>query len=458
MEAYYDILNQAYPAQVVGSVAETTGSVVTVADFPAPLGAIARIERVGGGRLEAEVVGFRQQRAILFPFDSLTGVRQGSRVELWRTSRRLRVGPELLGRVVDPHGRVLDGRPRPMLHHRLSLDREVPPAVERPRIDTPLETGVRVIDGLLRCGLGQRLGIYAGPGVGKSVLLGMLSRYSQADVNVIALVGERGREVNEFIERDLGPEGLARSIVVVATSNEPAVLRLQAAYTATALAEYFRDQGKNVLLMVDSVTRFATALRETGLAAGEPPATRGYPPSMFSTLPKLVERAGRTPQGSITAFYSVLVEGDDPNEPVADTTRGLLDGHVWLSRRLATSGHFPAIDVLESISRLMNDITPPAERQAAMAIRSLLATYREHEDLISVGAYRKGSNRKVDAAIEFRDAIEGFLRQEITERARLADTTQRLLQLGQLCLARLQSPTAAGAGASPTSTEPMGAK
>jgi flagellum-specific ATP synthase len=458
MDAYDDILNNACPAQIVGSVADTTGSVVAVADFPAPLGAIASIERTGGGRLEGEVVGFRQQKTILFPFGPLVGVRQGSRVQLVRTSQRLRVGDELLGRLVDAHGQAIDGRARPMLRDRACLDRDVPPATQRPRIDTPFATGIRVIDGLLRCGEGQRLGIFAGAGVGKSVLMGMLSRYSQADVNVIALVGERGREVNEFVERDLGPEGLARSVIVVATSDEPAVLRLQAAYTATAIAEYFRDRGKKVLLMVDSVTRFATALRETGLAAGEPPATRGYPPSMFATLPKLVERAGRTSKGSITAFYSVLVEGDDANEPVADTIRGLLDGHIWLSRRLATSGHFPAVDVLESISRLMNDIMPLPQRQAAMAIRSLLATYREHEDLIAVGAYRKGSNRKVDAAIEFREAIEKFVRQETLEHSTLQQTSEQLLQLGQLCLARLQATAVGQPATNPAGTEPQGAK
>ncbi len=440
MEVYHHILNRITPAGLTGSVADTIGPAVAVADFPAPLGGIASIERAGNDPLEAEVVGFRQQKTILYPFAPTGGVRQGAKVKLLRTTPVLRVGDQLLGRIVDAHGRAIDGRPRPMLMDRVSLQRDVPRAVDRPRIDRPLETGVRVIDGLLRCGLGQRLGIFAGAGVGKSVLLGMLSRYSQADVNVIALVGERGREVNDFVERDLGPEGLARSVVVVATSDEPAVLRLQAAYTATTIAEYFRDQGKNVLLMVDSVTRFATALRETGLAAGEPPATRGYPPSMFATLPKLVERAGRTAQGSITAFYSVLVEGDDANEPVADTIRGLLDGHVWLSRQLATRGHFPAVDVLESISRLMNDITPDTERQAAQVVRSLLATYREHEDLISVGAYRKGTNRRVDAAIDFREAIETFLRQDITERATLRETTEQLLQLGQQCAARLQAP------------------
>lgn len=441
MDAYDDILNRITPAGLTGSVADTIGPVVAVADFPAPLGGVASIERAGRHPLQAEVVGFRQQKTILFPFAPTAGVRQGAKVRLLQTAPVLRVGDQLLGRIVDAHGRAVDGRPRPMLVDRVSLQREVPRAVDRPRIDRPLETGVRVIDGLLRCGLGQRLGIFAGAGVGKSILLGMLSRYSQADVNVIALVGERGRELNDFVERDLGTEGLTRSVVVVATSDEPAVLRLQAAYTATTIAEYFRDQGKNVLLMIDSITRFATALRETGLAAGEPPATRGYPPSMFATLPKLVERAGRTAKGSITAFYSVLVEGDDANEPVADTIRGLLDGHVWLSRRLATRGHFPAVDVLESISRLMNDLTSPTEREAAQVVRSLLATYREHEDLIAVGAYRKGSNRRVDVAIDFREAIEVFLRQDVSERAPLRDTCERLLQLGQQCAARLQAPT-----------------
>lgn len=281
------------------------------------------------------------------------------------------------------------------------------------------------------------MGVFAGAGVGKSVLLGMLSRYTQADVNVIALVGERGRELNDFIDRDLGPEGLARSIIVCATSNEPAVSRVQAAHTATAIAEHFRDRGKDVLLLVDSVTRFATALREIGLASGEPPATRGFPPSVFSTLPKLVERAGRSRSGSITAFYSVLVEGDDPSDPIADTMRGLLDGHLWMSRTLASSGHYPAIDVLESISRIMPDITPSGELGAALTVRKLMAVYRENEDLISVGAYRKGSNRIIDAAIEMRDAIAAALQQTPDEHCTLDRSIELLMALNARCRAHL---------------------
>jgi flagellum-specific ATP synthase len=314
--------------------------------------------------------------------------------------------------------------------------------MERPRIREPLATGVRAIDGLLTCGRGQRLGIFSGSGVGKSVLLGMMTRNTDADVIVTGLVGERGREVNDFLERDLGPQGRARSVVVVATSNEPALTRVQAAITATAVAEYFRDQGKNVLLLMDSVTRYAMALREIGLAAGEPPTTRGYPPSMFATLPRLVERAGQTQLGSITAFYTVLVEGDDETEPVADTVRGLLDGHVWLSRKLAGRGHYPAIDVLLSISRLMNDIVAPKHQAAAMTVRQLLSAYVEHEDLISIGAYRKGTQRSVDVAIEMREAIEEFLRQPVIEAAAFKASADRLTTLAAACQTKLSAPVA----------------
>ena len=315
--------------------------------------------------------------------------------------------------MIDAHGNVIDGRPLPMLPERVRIDRQPPAATERPRIREPLATGVHAIDTLLTCGRGQRLGIFAGSGVGKSVLLGMMSRYTNADVIVTGLIGERGREVNEFLERDLGAEGMARSVVVVATSNESALTRVQAASTATAVAEYFRDQGKQVLLLMDSVTRFAMAQREIGLAAGEPPATRGYPPSMFALLPRLVERAGQSTKGSITAFYTVLVEGDDENEPVADTMRGLLDGHVWLSRKLAGRGHYPAIDVMSSISRVMKDVTTPQHQAAALTIRQLLSAHAENEDLLSIGAYRRGSNRTVDVAVEMREAIDALLRQSM---------------------------------------------
>jgi flagellum-specific ATP synthase len=301
--------------------------------------------------------------------------------------------------------------------------------MDRPPIDQPLSTGIRAIDGLLTCGRGQRMGIFSGSGVGKSVTLGMMARYTSADVIVVGLIGERGREVNEFIERDLGPEGLARSVVVVATSDEPALVRVQAAMTATAVAEYFRDQGRNVLLLMDSVTRFAMAQREIGLAAGEPPTTRGYPPSVFAMLPKLVERAGRSSCGSITAFYSVLVEGDDTNEPVSDTVRGLLDGHTVLSRKIASRGHYPAIDVLDSISRVMPAITSPGQLEAALKIKELLAAYRDHEDLISIGAYRQGANPIVDQAIAMRDEINRFLQQKVTERSSVDAAQAELIKL-----------------------------
>ncbi len=428
-------LDAIQPAALQGSVARTEGMMTAVAGLPAPVGAIVEIQRRAGGPIEGEVIGFRDDLTLVYPFSALSGVRRGTPVRLKRTSRFLRVGNELLGRVVDARGRTTDRLPKPALPFRVALDQPPPAATERPTIDTPLSTGIRAIDGMLTCGCGQRIGIFAGSGVGKSVTLGMMARYTSADVNVIALIGERGREVNEFIERDLGPEGLARSVVVVATSDEPALLRLQAANAATAIAEYFRDQGNDVLLLMDSLTRFAMAQREIGLAAGEPPATRGYPPSMFGLLPKLVERAGRSKLGSITAFYSVLVEGDDTNEPVSDTVRGLLDGHVILSRDIAARGHYPAIDILQSLSRLMPAIASKQQRDAAQAVRELLAVYRDHEDLISIGAYRQGSNSAVDAAILMHDEIDQFLRQSVEDPCSLGQTLTELSQLGARCTA-----------------------
>ena len=428
-----DQLDGIMPTALEGSVARTVGTTISVAGFPAPVGAVAEIQRQAGEPLRAEVVGFRDDLTVLYPLSELGGVRRGNRVRLLRTSHWLRVGPELLGRVIDAEGNAIDGRPRPALGDRTLLHRPPPDACSRPPIDEPLSTGVRAIDGLLTCGKGQRMGIFSGSGVGKSVLLGMMARYTAADVIVIALIGERGREVNDFLTRDLGPAGMAKSVVVVATSNEPALARTQAALTATAVAEYFRDQGKDVLLLMDSLTRFALAQREIGLAAGEPPATRGFTPSVFALLPKLVERAGRTPQGSITAFYTVLVEGDDPNEPISDTVRGLLDGYTWLSRKLSSRGHYPAIDVLESISRLMPDVTDDDHRRATYAIRDLAGAYRDHEDLISIGAYHRGSNRTVDAAIDLRDEIDRYLRQPVEQPSTLADARDGLLRLQQRC-------------------------
>ena len=366
-------LDSLVPTAMCGSIVRTEGVAAAARGLPAPVGAIVSIERLAASPIEAEVIGFRDRETILYPLAEMTGVRRGDRVVLRRTRRTIRVGQELLGRVIDARGKTIDHRPQPVFTEQLSLSAAPPAATDRPRIETPLSTGVRAIDGVLTCGLGQRIGIFSGSGVGKSVTLGMMARYTSAEVTVVALIGERGREVNDFLERDLGPEGRTRSVVVVATSDQPAIVRVQAAMTASAVAEYFRDQGKNVLLIMDSLTRFALAQREIGLAAGEPPTTRGYPPSVFAMLPRLVERAGRSLKGSITAFYSVLVEGDDTSEPVSDTVRGLLDGHVILSRRLASQAHWPAIDVLESISRLFPDITPQPQQAAAQTIRELLA-------------------------------------------------------------------------------------
>jgi len=443
-------LEAVMPTELIGSVARTVGMTVSVADFPAPVGALAEIRRQAGAPLVAEVIGFRDELTVLYPFSDLAGVRHGNRVRLIRTSRWLRVGSELLGRVIDAQGKAVDGKAEPALSDRTGFRRQPPHPCDRPRIDAALTTGIRGIDGLLTCGKGQRMGIFSGSGVGKSVLLGMMARHTDADVIVICLVGERGREVNEFIQRDLGPEGLAKSVVVVATSNEPALVRVHAASTATAIAEYFRDQGKDVLLLMDSLTRFALAQREIGLAAGEPPTTRGYPPSVFAVLPQLVERTGRSPQGSITAFYAVLVEADDPNEPISDAVRGLLDGHVWLARKLASRGHYPAIDVLESLSRMMPDVTSDEHRQAAVVVRQLLAAHRDHEDLISIGAYRRGANATVDVAIDMQEQINRYLCQRVEERSTAKESSANLLRLKQEAAQRLAaSQSAPASGQSP---------
>ncbi len=428
-ETIYEQIKSVMPARIIGNVVRTEGMTVWASGFPVPIGSLAKIDQTGGEPILAETIGFRDDSTLLYSYSDLTGIRRGNRIELVQTVPWLRVGDELLGRVIDAFGNPIDNRPRPVLPSRTRFDRRPPDPCARPRITVPLSTGIRAIDGFLTCGCGQRIGIFAGSGVGKSVTLGMMARYTDADVIVIGLVGERGREVNDFIDRNLGEEGRKKSVVVVSTSNEPALKRVRAAESAMAIAEYFRDQGKNVLFLFDSLTRFAMALREIGLAAGEPPTTRGYPPSVFSVIPQLVERAGRADVGSITAFMTVLVEGDDKNDLICDAVRGLLDGHIWLSRKLSTRGHYPAIDPLESISRLMPDVCQPAHLDAAGKIRRLLGVYAENEDLITVGAYRTGTNPEIDRAIELKPAIDQWLTQNVEERVPFAGAVESLLEL-----------------------------
>ena len=365
--------------------------------------------------VEAEVVGFREHRVLLMPLGDTSGLHVGCQVAACDRPPLPRPGPEMLGRVLDAFGRPFDGRGLLPVAESDSSTGTPPHPLRRQRITTPFATGVRAIDAFVPLGCGQRLGLFAGSGVGKSTLLGMIARGTEADVVVVALVGERGREVREFLEKDLGPEGLKRSVVVVATSDQPAPLRLRAAFTATTIAEAWRNQGKNVLLMMDSVTRFAMAQREIGLAIGEPPATRGYTPSVFALLPRLLERSGAGEKGAITALYTVLVEGDDMNEPVADSVRGILDGHLVLSRHLAHFNHYPAIDVLESVSRLTQDICTPEEVALAGKAREHLALYRKNEDLISIGAYQKGANAALDQAIALHEPLGKFARQPVLE-------------------------------------------
>lgn len=364
-----------------------------------------------GAYISAEVVGFKEKRVILMPFETVDGVGPGCVVENTNSRLCVEISDELLGKTVDGLGRPLDGS---VLTNTMKypVDAPSPDPLKRVIIDTVLPLGVKAVDGLLTIGKGQRIGIFAGSGVGKSTLMGMFARNTRADINVIALIGERGREVREFIEKDLGEEGMSRSVVVVATSDKPALIRNKAAKTATAIAEYFRDQGKDVLLMMDSLTRFSMAQREIGLASGEPPVTRGYPPSMYSEMPKLLERAGNSDKGSITGLYTVLVDGDDFNEPVTDTARSILDGHIMLSRKIAHKNHYPAIDILQSISRCMSQIVDEHQKELAGKLKNVMATYNEAEDLINIGAYKNGSNAEIDFAISKIDKVNEFLVQK----------------------------------------------
>lgn len=377
----------------------------------------------------AEVVGFKDEIVVLMPFTSLREISIGCLVEGTGAPLEVKVGPELIGKVLDSMGNPIDGTVLPKGLMSVPTEQDPPNPLTRPPINERLEVGVKAIDGMLTVGNGQRVGIFAGSGVGKSTLLGMIARNTQADLNVIALIGERGREVREFIERDLGPEGLSRSIVVTATSDQPALMRIKGAFTATAIAEYFRNRGLNVMLMMDSVTRVAMAQREIGLATGEPPAQKGYTPSVFAILPKLLERTGTNEKGSITAFYTVLVDGDDMNEPIADTVRGILDGHIVLDRNLANKGQYPAINVLKSVSRLMNHVAEPEHKKAAERLRELYYTYDKSEDLINIGAYKKGTSKEIDEAIYYEPLITAYLKQGYLDKVTLVESMNELISL-----------------------------
>lgn len=422
-------LEDADLARSHGRVSDVIGLIVEATGVRAEVGEVCLVETERTGvPVSAEVVGFRDGRTLLMPLGELQGIGPGTKVLPTGAPFRVPVGESLLGRVIDGLGAPLDGSSAPLQVSFRSTLAAPPGSLERPLIGERVALGVRALDGLVPCGRGQRLGIFAGSGVGKSSLLGTIARSTSATVNVIALVGERGREVREFVQRDLG-DALERSVVVVATSDQPALVRIKAAFTATTIAEHFRDQGADVLLLMDSVTRFATAQRELGLAIGEPPATRGYTPSVFALLPRLLERAGTSPQGSITGLYTVLVDGDDMNEPIADAARSILDGHVVLTRALAHAGHYPAIDVLQSVSRLTDAIVPEEVVQAGRRLRAALAALHEKQDLIAIGAYRQGGDPLLDAALEHRAAIDAFLRQAVGERSTPEDADARLLEL-----------------------------
>ena len=413
------VVDSARLERVCGRVVEVVG---TLAEAELPGAVIGGLCMIGESTL-CEVVGFREKRALLMPLDSLQGVSYGSPVSTVEGSIRVTVGSELIGRILDGLGRPMDGGAAIRTNEHRRVERMADDPLKRSIISEPLETGIRVLDGMLTIGKGQRIAIMAGSGVGKSTIMGMLARHVRADVNVICLVGERGREVREFIERDLGPEGLARSVMIVITSDRSPVLQVKGAFVATSIAEYFRDQGKDVLLMMDSLTRFAMAQRQIGLSSGEPPTTKGYTPSVFSLLPKLLERAGPgTNGGSITGIYTVLVEGDDMNDPIGDAVRGIVDGHIVLSRKLASHGHYPAVDVLESLSRVMVNVTDEEHQAHALKIRQLMAVWSENEELIRLGAYRKGSAVEVDESIHKRNGLESFLCQGVKESTKFDET------------------------------------
>ena len=429
MSRYRRAVETVNPIRLHGKVTQVVGLVIEGYCPDTSVGAICEIRPKEGVPIPAEVVGFKDNKTLLMPLGDLRGVGLDSLIAVRRDKATLRVGPGLLGRVIDGLGNPIDDK------GPLQLDEEYPiyaapvNPMTRPPIRRPLDLGIRSINGLLTCGQGQRVGIMAGSGVGKSTLLGMIARYTEADVNVIALIGERGRELREFIEKDLQEQGLHKSVVVVATSDQPPLVRMRGAYLATTIAEYFKDQGKKVLMMMDSATRFAMAMREVGLAIGEPPTTKGYTPSVFAALPKLLERTGNFPEGSITGLYTVLVEGDDFNEPISDAMRSILDGHIVLSRDLAARNIYPPIDVMASASRVMSDVTDERHRKLAGQFKEALATYRQSEDLINIGAYKAGSNPGIDHAIRKIDAMITYQKQAVADPSTLADSIEELQQM-----------------------------
>ena len=425
---FCQLLDVIEPIRPVGRITKVVGLVAESEGPAARVGEVCCVE-TGSGSRPAEVVGFRDNRVLLMPLGVMSGLAQGANVIATGSSLRVKVSKKLLGRILDGLGEPMDGGEPLDVEESREIYSSPPDSLRRKRITEPIATGIRSIDAILTIGKGQRMGIFSGSGVGKSITLGIIARNTSADVNVVALVGERGREVREFLERDLGEEGLKRSVVVIATSDQPALIRIRAAFIATTIAEYFRDRGADVMLMMDSITRLAMAQREIGLSIGEPPTSRGYTPSVFAMMPRLLERAGTSHFGSITGLYTVLVEGDDLDEPVSDHLRSVLDGHIVLSRRLASLNHYPAVDILPSISRVMIDVVPDEHLSAAKRVLEVTATYREAEDLINIGAYAKGSNPRIDYAISAIDKVNSFLKQGIFERTDYSDTQSGLVNL-----------------------------
>jgi flagellum-specific ATP synthase len=433
LQRFHQVVEDVDPVRCSGRIVQVIGLTVEAVGLACQMGEVCEIRngRSAEPTTLAEVVGFRDDRVLLMPLGEMSGIAPGNEVVSTGGGFSIVIGPQLVGRIVDGLGRPIDGK-GPISGQHYGIGNAPPAALLRQRIEQPLATGVRAIDGLLTAGKGQRLGIFAGSGVGKSTLLGMVARGITADVNVIALIGERGREVREFVERDLGPEGLKRSVVIVSTSDQPALVRVKGAWVATAIAEYFREQGMHVSFLMDSVTRFAMAQREIGLTIGEPPAAKGYTPSVFALLPKLMERTGASEKGTITGFYTVLVEGDDLQEPITDTVRSILDGHIVLSRELAAENHYPAIDVLGSVSRLMNQVATQDHKDAAALLREVLATYANARDLVNIGAYVSGSNPAVDYALAAMARVREFLRQPPEELVEYEDTVKALRDLFDL--------------------------